>query len=196
LKELILRWTFANRKRSVAAFEGEGSTSAMTPLSMTGRWCVLSISLLLACASRLPNADAGPSAASKPQYSYLPVRTPHVAKVYIGYMQGGKFVPATVQLFLGNIDESGNFVPYSKELQESCLRPVSGYPVHIINKPLVEKETVYEYRSGMLILGYLNEAWQFVPKPGSQVIEFRDYEYAEDAIRIYNLPGQFERVQK
>jgi internalin A len=53
------------------------------------------------------------------------------------------------------------------------------------------KEDVYEYRSGRLVKGTLLENGTFVPELGGKVIDFKDYHYAKDAPRIYNLPGRF-----
>lgn len=51
----------------------------------------------------------------------------------------------------------------------------------------------YEYRSGRLIPGYLQQNCNFLPEPGEAIIEFKDYVYSKTSKRIYNLPGKFVR---
>lgn len=60
-----------------------------------------------------------------------------------------------------------------------------------INQPAIRNEQVYEYRSGRLIPGYLQQNCDFLPEPGEAIIEFKDYVYSKTSKRIYNLPGKF-----
>jgi len=60
-----------------------------------------------------------------------------------------------------------------------------------INHPLSRNEQVYEFRSGRLIPGYLQQNFDFLPEPGEAIIEFKDYVYSKTSKRIYNLPGKF-----
>jgi hypothetical protein len=80
---------------------------------------------------------------------------------------------------IGKLDAEGTFV--------------EEYKAPLINKPLKLKEPVYEYRSGVLVRGILNDEGDFVPDAGdkSEIIRFKDYKYTKDALRIYNLPGKF-----
>lgn len=72
-------------------------------------------------------------------------------------------------------------------------------------------ELVYEYRSGRLIKGRLQESGNFVPEVGSTILDFKDYDPESGAggsqrnekgeevrrfgLRIYNLPGELRRVK-
>lgn len=50
---------------------------------------------------------------------------------------------------------------------------------------------VYEYRSGVLVPGKLQEYSAFIPEVGGKIIDFKDYKYTPDGPQIYNLPGFF-----
>ncbi len=78
------------------------------------------------------------------------------------------------------------------ELYSIGKRPTSaGFPpCKMINSP---KGRAYEYRSGRLIVGELDDKGNFLPDVGSKVISFKDYRYNAKAIRIYNLPGSFKK---
>jgi hypothetical protein len=49
----------------------------------------------------------------------------------------------------------------------------------------------YEYRSGVLVLGYFDGGRRFVPLIGSKVLDFKTYKPGPQALPIYNLPGDF-----
>ncbi len=57
----------------------------------------------------------------------------------------------------------------------------------------VDKEEVYEYRSGRLIKGTLQKTGNFVPELGSTILDFKDYDPLGRR-RIYNLPGVLRRA--
>lgn len=86
---------------------------------------------------------------------------------------------------IGHLDQHGDFIPEAK---------LSLVPV--INKPAKPNEPVYEYRSGHLIRGTLDKDGSFVPQLGSAITPFKDYRYAADSPRIYNLPGTFVKKAK
>jgi hypothetical protein len=50
---------------------------------------------------------------------------------------------------------------------------------------------VYEYRSGRLVPGNLDDDGHFLPDLGAQVTDFQDYRPVAGARRICNLPGRF-----
>jgi hypothetical protein len=56
---------------------------------------------------------------------------------------------------------------------------------------LILRWPVYEYRSGRLIEGLIDDDGNFVPAVDSKVIDFKSYRYGKKAIPIYNLPGSF-----
>lgn len=86
------------------------------------------------------------------------------------------------RLYTGALDARGNFV-WDPALSAGISGP------GILN--MSDDEPVYEYRSGYLIKGVINEHLKFVPELGSKVTSFKDYRYSKNAIRIYNLPGEF-----
>jgi len=91
---------------------------------------------------------------------------------------------------IGKLDAAGNFVPEKASLREPIsVWSVSGPPTIMLNAPA--QKGVYEYRSGRLIKGDLDQHGNFVPEIGSKVIDFKDYHYSKDAPRIFNLPGRF-----
>lgn len=89
---------------------------------------------------------------------------------------------------IGKLDPAGNFVPDKRWLM---LEPgaVSGVPP---TKGITLRGPAYEYRSGRLVKGELDEDGNFLPEIGSKVLDFKDYRYSDKALRIYNLPGYFK----
>jgi hypothetical protein len=55
-------------------------------------------------------------------------------------------------------------------------------------------EKAYEYRSGRLVKGKLQDSGNFVPEVGSKVLDFKDYTPGRD-LRVYNLPGELRRTK-
>lgn len=98
-------------------------------------------------------------------------------------------------LLFGRIDARGNFI------QEKKVGPISGLVFPIISTAGEElintarwqaewlSESVYEYRSGVLIPGRIDGSDRFIPERGSKVVSFYDYCPGSGAPRIYNLPG-------
>lgn len=101
-------------------------------------------------------------------------------------MQRGKTV------LLGKLDHAGNFL---RDCASPPLRLGSGQsgapPYELINFRRPGRIHVYEYRSGRLVKGALDNDGNFVPDVGSQVIDSKDYHYNKGALHIYNLPGKF-----
>jgi hypothetical protein len=100
-----------------------------------------------------------------------------------------------VNLFgVGYINEFGDFVPDKKVPPFDALAYEKYRHLKIYNSPEIPRdESVYEYRKGTLILGWMGAGY-FEPKPGSKVIRFEDYKYDPthpQCLRIYNLPGKF-----
>ncbi len=93
---------------------------------------------------------------------------------------------------IGKLDAKGNFLADRQWIDLDVHRPTSaGFPpCKMINSP---KGRAYEYRSGRLIVGELDDKGNFLPDVGSKVISFKDYRYNAKAIRIYNLPGSFKK---
>ena len=129
-------------------------------------------------------------------YEYVEDTAPFVE------MHRGKF------LSIGKLDAAGNFiadkrwlnltggfsaVPVDRFVNASSIKRMKQETNgHIVVKIFVEP--VYEYRSGTLIRGIIDDEGDFIPDVGSTVIDFKDYKYSSRAPRIYNLPGKF--VQK
>ncbi len=93
--------------------------------------------------------------------------------------------------FLGFLDSDGRFLT-SEEVIGGVSLPYLLPPAH--NYPIAVKgveEPVYEFRSGLLTKGILDGFGNFVPQVGSTIIAFKAYRPGKDALRIYNLPGQF-----
>jgi hypothetical protein len=96
----------------------------------------------------------------------------------------------------GAFDSDGEFVPSS--IVDLSKGPVvySGPHTHDANLPLradpkTKTESVYEFRSGVLVPGKLDAAGNFVPTAGAKMIAFADYKCVDGAPRIWNLPGRF-----
>ncbi len=98
-------------------------------------------------------------------------------------------------IYLGHLDERGNFVPLPFRKPIDFRKGGSGPDYTVINAIYVETKTeqVYEYRSGVLVKGTMDEKGNFIPEIGSAMLLFKDYRYGKGALRIYNLPGKFQR---
>jgi hypothetical protein len=55
---------------------------------------------------------------------------------------------------------------------------------------------VYEFRSGRLIPGDIDDDGNFIPTVGGKIIDFKDYRYGPKAPKIYNLPGKFVKKER
>jgi len=90
---------------------------------------------------------------------------------------------------LGKLDQAGNFIPDLRFFRIPKNRGLSGPGGQWMND--TSKEPVYEFRSGRLIKGNIDDDGTFVPEIGTKITDFKDYHYSKDAPRIYNLPGHF-----
>jgi hypothetical protein len=88
---------------------------------------------------------------------------------------------------VGKLDAAGNFVPDRRWL--NVRGKVSGAPPYTLITGAAGP--AYEYRSGRLVKGRLDEDGNFVPQLGSVVIPLRAYDPGPGAAPIYNLPGRF-----
>ena len=96
---------------------------------------------------------------------------------------------------IGKLDSAGNFIPHKPWYQFTKGQPLSMVPVTtLLNAP--DQKGVYEFRSGRLIPGDIDEKSNFVPTLGGRIVDFKDYRYSPSAPKIYNLPGKFARKQK
>jgi len=95
---------------------------------------------------------------------------------------------------IGKLDREGNFVPtyiYPITAELSCAparKPLTS--------PSLQPRKVYEFRSGRLIQGELLKSGNFVPDLGCAVMRFDDYKFSPEAIPIWNLPGDFTKVDR
>ena len=115
----------------------------------------------------------------------------------------------------GSLDDRGEFIPdYTlpivsrKGILSGAVRKdptdLSSYPWRFYTVPFdgawgrkeVDKEDVYEFRSGRLIKGTLQKTGNFVPELGSKLMDFKDYDPIADRRRIYNLPGVLKKIEK
>jgi hypothetical protein len=90
---------------------------------------------------------------------------------------------------LGKLDAAGNFIAeagcYNLTTEQNAVPPGMVY----LNENGMN--AVYEYRSGRLIIGKLDqETDNFIPDLGGKVIDFKEYRYGVD-VPIWNLPGYF-----
>jgi hypothetical protein len=104
-------------------------------------------------------------------------------------------------LMVGKLDGAGNVVPSDLPQKIAVGGSFVNLPYHV-NQPRgpngvwnVEKETVYEFRSGFLIRGTLVRSGSFIPQEAGKIIPFKDYQNPETSPRIYNLPGYFEKIE-
>src|SRR6516162_4264560 len=90
------------------------------------------------------------------EYAFVPSAEGHVAIVRDEW------------LLIGKLDASGNFEHQWKYPKSS---PLSGIPAfRIINFRSAKLSIAYEFRSGMLIKGEIQENGSFVPEAGSKVL--------------------------
>lgn len=110
-------------------------------------------------------------------YVFVPGMKGPVALLHEGYV-----IP-------GNLDAAGTFLPDPKCLPYKWGEGRSaGRAYRVIN---CLPGTAYEYRSGRLILGFIDQEGTFIPDLGSKVISIKDYKPGGNAAPIYNLPGKF-----
>jgi len=102
------------------------------------------------------------------------------------------------QFLMGHLDSRGNFLPHPFVTHYEVGQPFKGHEFYYINLPKKIVESVYEYRSALLVKGILDGEGNFIPAVGSTIVPFKDYRYGKDAPRIYNLPGTFveKKVEK
>ena len=93
--------------------------------------------------------------------------------------------------FLGKLDLHGEFT------QEKRMPAGSwsvGVPPHVVINGGSPRKA-YEFRSGVLIPGEIQDDGRFVPEVGGKIIKFSDYTYTPTASRIWNLPGYFVSIE-
>ena len=102
---------------------------------------------------------------------------------------------------VGQLDAAGNFVPDRDFLNQTGAR--ANGPPGVVRLNPESTGTVYEYRSGALVRGRIDDRLNFVPEVGSKVIDFKDYrygpkdsKYAPDPLPIWNLPGAFQKKER
>jgi hypothetical protein len=96
---------------------------------------------------------------------------------------------------IGKLDAAGNFIPdkrYFRSFKKGQPRSAVP-PCTLINSA---QKGIYEFRSGRLIPGDLDDDGNFIPAVGGRIIDFKDYRYGPKAAKIYNLPGKFVRKEK
>jgi hypothetical protein len=119
---------------------------------------------------------------------------PPIEYEYVEDLREWVIVQRGGMMYWGHFDGAGNFLPdVGRRALPKDGVPVSGFPVaRYSNFPVGGKnETVYEYRSGRLIQGILNNDGDFVPDLNAKISPFPEYKYHSRSLRIYNLPGRF-----
>ena len=79
---------------------------------------------------------------------------------------------------IGKLDAAGNFIPDKRYLFEKGQPFSSIPPARGINSP---QKGVYEFRSGRLIPGDIDDDGNFIPTIGGRIIDFKDYRYSPKA---------------
>ncbi len=92
---------------------------------------------------------------------------------------------------IGKLDEAGNFIPDKAFFQRKRGQPGSSPGSTLLNG--AAQKGIYEYRSGRLIPGEIDDDGNFIPIVGEKIIDFKDYRYHPKGPKIYNLPGKFVR---
>ncbi len=105
---------------------------------------------------------------------------------WVAILREGKYV-------LGHLDKYGNYIEFRDADLINPNAAFSGPEYTVINKPQKKNEVVYEFRSGILVMGILDVEGNFVPIKGSSIIEMKDYKVGPSEPRIYNLPGTIEK---
>jgi hypothetical protein len=96
---------------------------------------------------------------------------------------------------IGKLDDAGNFIADKRYFDIRKGQPLSQIPPsRTINSP--EQKDVYEFRSGRLIPGDIDDKGNFIPTAGGSILDFKDYHYSPKAPKIYNLPGKFVLKKK
>ena len=94
-------------------------------------------------------------------------------------------------IYYGHLDSCGDFNLDLKKRpvyrHRNKKEPIAGTPL-ISHK--LEKQKVYELRSGALVPGMIRDG-RFCPEEGGRVASFVDYHPFRDNRPIYNLPGRF-----
>jgi hypothetical protein len=97
-------------------------------------------------------------------------------------------------MMFGMLNRSGQFVPDDElpVLTRGRFLSAAPFTFNLPHPPDPRQKTeeVYEFRSGRLIKGRLDETGNFTPEIGSVVKAFRDFDPAKERMRIYNLPGR------
>jgi len=146
----------------------------MNASSLLGLWS--SIAFALALASRGAADDKPPAKQTEFRQDL---------KRSVAWVHGKQFL-------LGHLDAKGNFLP-----DPIMTRYVVGQPwggsrwFDYLNLSRGPKETVYEFRSGLLVKGTLYPDGKFVPETRATIIKFSEYRFGPDSPRIFNLPGRF-----
>ena len=101
------------------------------------------------------------------------------------------------KLLVGTFDEDGEFHQITSVTAQPITDGISGIRYSgpkfqlICAEYQAEKCSVYELRSARLIPGMYRPEGLFVPELGGKIIDFKDYNYSDKAIPIWNLPGKF-----
>ena len=87
------------------------------------------------------------------------------------------------------------FDPFGVPCYYTVPRPPWLIGPKVEGQKATDPEEVYEFRSGRLIKGMLQESGNFIPELGSKIIDFKDY-VPNRQPRIYNLPGVLKPIEK
>jgi hypothetical protein len=108
--------------------------------------------------------------------------------VFVPGMKGPVALLHDGNVIPGWVDSVGTFTSDPKYPPWKAGASTTGRFFRIING---DPGTAYEYRSGRLILGEIDQKGNFVPGLGTKVIAFEQYKPGGNAPPIYNLPGRW-----
>jgi hypothetical protein len=129
------------------------------------------------CGSGLAPAEPPPPQAKPVQYEFR-------QDLIIEYLLG----LGDIEVF-GHVDAAGNFIAERGIGVYRRGQPLSAIPpATMLNVP---DEPVYEYRSGRLVPGNMDDDGNFLADLGAKVMNFEDYHAVAGARPICNLPGRF-----
>jgi hypothetical protein len=99
---------------------------------------------------------------------------------------------------LGKLDAAGNFAADNAYLNQTG--PATNLPPGVVRLNPRPTGPVYEFRSGRLVRGRIDDNLNFVPEADSKVVSFQEYSYGSrdsrlgpEPLPIWNLPGTFQK---
>ena len=95
---------------------------------------------------------------------------------------------------VGKLAADGTFLPDPLWVNRDIHRAYTSAPAYTLINAL--KGRAYEYRSGRLILGELDDNGIFIPQLGGKIISLDEYLRSPTKVPIYNLPGRLVKKEQ